>query len=91
MRNAPRIDLYRTGGSEGIPGDWYWRLWKGSRIVAASSQGYTERRGAVENLEFVLGGKFGLVGSPDPKAPFGLVWRLRDGHLSERIPVRLLP
>lgn len=51
-------------GSEGIlvyldsAGKWRWVHRRGSRKVAASSQGYANKHLAVKNMESVLGGDY---------------------------------
>ncbi len=89
-RNQSRVDLYAKylpradrAGFTYWAAEWRWRMWKGSRIVASSSQGYTERRGAIENMETVLGGWY--------DTQYEELVRADIAGDSEEIPVRLLP
>lgn len=43
-------------------GDWYWTLKSAHNglIIGAASEGYTERRGCIRNLERVTGGKVAI-------------------------------
>lgn len=89
MSAGPRIDLVVK------PGAVSWRMWSGSRIVAASSERYVKQSAAVRNLETVTGGVFEKVGTPDVPAPYGILTRRRDVRDDaydrwESIPVRLV-
>ncbi len=86
-RNQPRIDLYTTKEApvDVMEARYRWRLWKGSRIVGASTQAYTEMRGAVENMETVTGGRFIVTSDPDHPTPYGELLLTRwDPELDER-------
>lgn len=76
-----RIDLTRNK----VTRKHRWRLWKGSRIIGAATQGYHNKAECYENLQEVMGGRLATL-------QIGLVL-LRPRYLDdtatvERIPVR---
>jgi uncharacterized protein YegP (UPF0339 family) len=55
-----KLELYRS------PTGWRWQLSaKNNRIIGASTEGYTKRLGAIQNIHLVTGFVFGL--KPDEK------------------------
>lgn len=70
------IELYREGqgtwtfepgATESVPtvpGDFRWRMvHTNGNVVAASTEGYADRRDMIHNLKFVLGARFDFAGS----------------------------
>lgn len=87
MTAGPRIDIY------GSIFQYRWRLWSGSRIIAASTESYTRRSRSISNLETVTGGVFEKISSPEFPAPYGLLHRHilnAEGYDWQAIPVRLV-
>lgn len=89
-----RADLYRVDTRDDVDDpqewEWRWRLWSGSRIVGGSTESYSQRPGAIANLETVLGGGFEKVSTRDFPVPFGQLRRWVTPTVEQVIPVRLV-